>query len=476
MNFHSLRKVHKRWGSKVQADCAKLDAQLRGQRGPVAKVGTYPLVCTMVYLAFTGQPMLMRNAYKELSGASRRELQMLGLNRKPTYRQLCYALERIQKFALDAPSYEGQVQEILDLLVPASAGDKSANTIWAVDTHLFEGWAATSRSQCADPDATWRVMGTHKHRNNPVLGYQLVAAVRTSGTETCDRIRVVTANVDDAPPAVDAVLEMAAAGMSVERVLADKGFTQKPQGFLDPLRAAGIHVTFDLKSPDLGVSGSFMGNLIVDGWLYSPAMPAKLRTLVRPGPSASAQEWARWHALTAARDAYRFQPHGRPGPASSRIASPATRNRLRCRAVGNAAPAQAPTCRVAHPVGEACGLKTTTFTSQMAARTYQFPVWGTPDWADMYAKRTAVERFFGHLQSHARAGFTRGRYRLMRLAKVALAAAAAVIATNVGLIESAASRAKAAAAKSQAPAPATAKPRAATSSATKTATSGKLRR
>jgi hypothetical protein len=81
-----------------------------------------------------------------------------------------------------------------------------------------------------------------------------------------------------------------------------------------------------------------------------------------------------------------------------------------------------------------------TFTSSVALRTFQFPIYGTKDWNSIWRKRSAVERFFGYLQSDHGAAFRAGRFRVRRLIKVAIATCAFVIATNIQLCEQAASK------------------------------------
>jgi hypothetical protein len=72
---------------------------------------------------------------------------------------------------------------------------------------------------------------------------------------------------------------------------------------------------------------------------------------------------------------------------------------------------------------------------------------GTQDWAALWKKRSAVERFFGHLQAPGGIGFDHGRFQVRRLTKVAIATAAFVIATNISLIERAHAKAAALAAR-----------------------------
>lgn len=460
MNHQTLITLNTRWGSKITATCDAIDAQIAGQRGPKPAVSAYALIAGLVYLALENKPVHLRGLQRELATASSKDLTALGLRTRPTYRQLCYQLERIHRLAENAPVRETAVQELLDALVPPSATDAGTTDTWAIDTHLFEAWVNQKSSVSADPDATWRALTTHKHKTHPVLGYQLIAAVRTGTTEVCDRISITTANADDAPPAANLVLAMQTTGQPITRVIADRGFTQKPTSFLDPIRNAGIHLTYDLKDTDLGVSGSYLGNLIVDGWPYSPAMPARLRRVPKPKPGSTKAQWTAYFKKMTERDAYRWLAHGKPGAAKARVASPASRNRLTCRIAKNAAPASAPICTVKHAPTEACAMTTMTYTAATAPRTYQYPAWGTNDWATIWKKRSAVERFFGHLQAPAGVGFDHGRFQVRRLTKVAIATAAFVIATNISLIESAA--AKAAATKARAAKTTTRKTRATT--------------
>lgn len=449
MRHHTVALLDKRWGKKIGAVCASIDAQMAGRRGPTAAVSTYSLIAGLVYLALENKPVHILGLARELKSARVRDLKLLGLDCKPTYRQLCYQLERIHRLAQSASVREEAVQELLDALVPPSATDARATDTWAIDTHLFEAWVnqRTVNRKPADPDASWRVLDTHKYKNRPVLGYQLVAAVRTGTTEVCDRITITTAKADDAPKGAELACALAKDGHNIKRVIADRGFSQKPQSFLDPIRSAGIHVTYDFKESDLGVCGTLHGNLVVDGWVYSPALPARLRSIKKPGPGSSPAEWAKFNRLMDLREPYQWLAHGKPDASKARIASPASRNRLRCKVAKNTAPDAAPTCRVKHQAGEACDMTTMTFTAANAPRNFQYPIWGTSEWNKIWKQRSAVERFFGHLQAPSGVAFDHGRFRVRHLPKVAFLTAAFVIATNISLIESSSVRAAKAAQK-----------------------------
>lgn len=79
----------------------------------------------------------------------------------------------------------------------------------------------------------------------------------------------------------------------------------------------------------------------------------------------------------------------------------------------------------------------------VAPSTFQFLAYGTKDWNEIWCKRSAVERFLGHLQSDHGAAFRAGRFRVRRLIKVAIATCAFVTATNLQRREQAATKARA---------------------------------
>jgi hypothetical protein len=363
MNSNSLGVVVSQWGSKIASICNKIDQDFIGARGPVPLVSSYSLLVGLVYLAFESKPVHITYLHQELVRASKADLQMMDLRINPSYRQLCYRLDLLKKMTSSGKQEEAIIQKLIDLLVAPSAGEVYENRIWVVDGSLFEAWTNQRKSKSADPGATWRAMGTSKHKNKPVLGYNLVGLVRAEGTEVCDRIVVTSANVDDGKPAADMRKRMLDQNIRVERVLADKGYANKPSSFLEPLRNAGVHLTYDLMKGDHGISSTYYGNKIVDGWAYSPSLPSNLEKIEKPGPNAGRVALDKFDALIAQRDAYAFRTQGKPLSNKARVASPASRGKLRCKALGNSAGAAAPICKVKHVFDEACGVNTMTIES-----------------------------------------------------------------------------------------------------------------
>lgn len=441
MNAAVLRAVIAGWADPARVELDALDRALCGRRGPKAGLTLRALAITIVCLLVEQRPAHLKAAWRALSNADAECLGLLGIDKTPTYRQVCLVVERLRRHVDgDEPSARSErVQRLLDMLVPASAGGDDGTTTWAVDTTLFDAWCrwVKKTENCSDPDASWRKIDRPGSSAKTYLGYAAVAAVRTdgNGSEVCDRLAVIPANQDDAEPAVNLCLAVREAGLGLERVVADRGFTQKPDRFQTRLRNAGVHVTFDLKSDDLGVNGTFKGAVVIDGWLYAPGIPERLRRIERPGPNASKEQHDEFAARVSERMRWAFRPHRKPDPDRARVASPVDRGHIRCTSIPGRQTTDpaAPTCRKKHPSDLACGMRTTYFPADAAPRTYQWPAWETKGWKHIYNKRSAVERFFGHLQSDACAGFRKGRFQVRGLAKVAFVTGLAVVATNLKL-------------------------------------------
>jgi len=441
MNAAELDRILADWGDEVAERCGELEASLKGRRGPAAAVPIYAVLVALVYLAVTRRPCHLKEAWRALTQASQAQRRRLGLARVPSYRQVTYSLARLQRWAQDDDADgSDRLQLLLDLVVPASAGPDNGQTMLAVDTTLFSAWCRPVKAgeTAADPDASGRIIDRGNGKVERYYGYAAVAGVRCDGTgpEVCERLTLLSAGEDDAEAGARLAISAAAAGSPITRVVADRGFSQKPERFQALLRSAGLHVTFDLKSNDLGRTGSYRGADVIDGWLYSPGMPKRLHHVPRPGVSATPAEKERFAKAMAQRARWAFPAHAAPEAQRVRVASPAKRGRIRCEAVPatltNGDPA-APTCRVKHRPGEGCTIGTTYFGADANPRTYQYPAWGSADWAAIYSRRSAVERWFGHLQSDNGVGFRRGRFQLRRITKVAVVTAAATVATNLRL-------------------------------------------
>ena len=328
---------------------------------------------------------------------------------------------------------------VLDLGTKPSALLQAA----AVADGTSDAEAAVPRRCSCDPDAAWRTIARPGDgRTKSVLGYAAVAVgrVQNDGNVICERVALLPANHNDVPVAADLILGLPDFGAEFAidgvRTVCDRAFNNQVVAFLDPLRAANVPLSFDLKSTDHQV-GDYRGTLLIDGMLYAHSLPVRLRELPRPATTAPAAEWSAWRANIAERARHAFLPNGLPGTASVRLHSPANPKRARvvCGSVacsrGNGA--GLPRCRTRHAAGEGCGLLNLLWTAQMAPRTWQFPIWGSPDWEAIYNERGAIERYFSGLKSPFGSRWLPGFWPLRGLHKVGVDLGVAIAARNLQL-------------------------------------------
>jgi hypothetical protein len=446
----------------IQPACDALDRALRGRRGPAASVRARVLLGGLMYLPLARLPLHLRAAADVLAHATRRQLLALGARHAPTYRQLVHAYDRWADLIDNSADPTTARANIMNLLVQAAAGDTPA-PLRAVDTNYFDAHCRPVRRTDnppaptrigtrgpipapagvpADPDATGRIIDGNG-RTKQYFGYGLVAAVRAGGDgpEVCDALAIIPAGDNDAPIGAELLIGLAAGERhGFQRAVADRGFSQQP-AFLDALRQAGIPITFDLKAADRGRTGTWRGADIVDGGLYPAAMPTRLRNAERPGPGASFERRRQWQLDQQQRARWAYMQHSAATADTVRLAPPAQRGRLRCLAVARSTAypdLTLPTCRTRHALGEGCTARTVTYPATAAPRTWQYPFWGTAEWEAIYKQRTAVERFFAHLESDAGAAWRHGRFQMRGITKVGLLLAVAVAATNLRLRQAAA--------------------------------------
>lgn len=77
-------------------------------------------------------------------------------------------------------------------------------------------------------------------------------------------------------------------------------------------------------------------------------------------------------------------------------------------------------CSGEHRDDEACCIRSATFKAKFAKEAFQYPVWGTPDWGDTFAKRSNVERGFSSLKNPDVIGLSPGLYRVRGRVKMSL--------------------------------------------------------
>lgn len=448
MDTTLLRRITHDWAAHIDPALCAIDTAVTNRAGPKPNVTARTILVGLVYTNIVHRVQHVAQLARDIPDATPDDLALLGVpdpTRTPSYWQLDRYWRKIRAhlatLGADRPE---SAQAILDMLIPPSAGPTDAAdppTVRAIDTTLFDAYARPVKKGTVgtDPDATWRRIDRDDGTPSKlVFGYAATAIIRANGTgpEVCDHMRLQTAGAEDADTAPALVAAVQKTGAPIDIVVVDRGFSQKPERVQAPIRRLDVEVIFDLKSNDRGVSGTFRGAPIIDGWPHAPSIPRRLHNLTRAAPGATREERDKIRALFAERERWAYPPHATPQPGRARITSPARRGRIRCRHVPESTQhpdPTLPTCRTKHPPTEACGIGTLTYTQEAAPRTWQWPRWGSPDWEHLYKRRSAVERYFANLKSETSGNLRPGAFRLRGLTNVALCLAIATITTNLVL-------------------------------------------
>jgi len=338
----------------------------------------------------------------------------------------------------------GRLGALLDLIVQSTVPPPGAERLWSADTtYLDANCRPISRARfdagerASDSDASGRRIKRPNGTEKQVFGYAVTTMVRSEGTkEFIDALRVDTASAHDRPKVVEMVHNLKKAGFPIRKLAVDRGIKSKDLNA--ELRAIGIEPVFDLDANEGGYEGTYRGLLIVDGWLYSPALPKHLRqSLPKPlatGPDGR-EKLAQWQKDMDERQRYAWRVRQELGPGRVQLMPPvgvgcrhpALRSTMRARDLSLA------TCPGDHGSDEACGLKTLVWDAARAPITWQNPPWGSRKWQREYAKRSSVERSYSLLKSSDVVQLKDKAIRLRGLVKFAIMVAVACAAVNLRL-------------------------------------------
>lgn len=308
----------------------------------------------------------------------------------------------------------------------------------------------------ADPDARWRVrdrgeLDANASPHLQSLGWDKIK--RTFGYEcvtiggTDENVsyvyaaHTVAANEYDVPVALRLLDRMAEDGCRVERLISDRGY-RGGVNWLDGQRKRGILPTFDLKRKQGARDPKFNGCPVVQGWPHVPQLPERLWDLERPGLQAPVEKIEKFRLAMAERQKYALVAHGKPTPTGVRVRSrlynpsKGIKGRLGCPKVPGSMrifDRSLVPCPGDHGLDAACCLKTATFKAAYAPQSYQTPAWGTPEWEEIYSKRSNVERGYSTLKNPDVIGLTRGLFHMRGLPNFSLLVTCMWIAHNLYL-------------------------------------------
>jgi len=222
------------------------------------------------------------------------------------------------------------VLALVDAIVEASGGPRTPHdTTLALDTSYVDAYAVPRPHGVtgSDPDATGRVLLKPNGDTDKHYGYALLSIRRAGGSgtpnagdEVTRRFRLLTANADDVAASTDLVHAYRDQHPDFDRLLIDRGFSQRGGDYLEPLRHDGLWVHFDLKSHKAETRvADYHGYPVLDGWPHSPrhppgAPPAHPRPTQRL-PRRPARQPGRLRPASPLRPPPQRQTHHHPRPA-----------------------------------------------------------------------------------------------------------------------------------------------------------------
>lgn len=371
-----------------------------------------------------------------------------------------------------------RLESVTDALLQATIPTELNLGLWAIDWTDHEAWARTYRNAkedklgvaSADPDAGWGrrhpkgnkisghaprsndddLAGDHRFELSKVeryYGYIAHFAVTTADTwpdgtapEIAASMRVAAAHDMDgvAPALIDMVDSMQHAGLPVERVIVDRGYSMRTaERWLVPLSDRGVFASFDLPHYQFGRRGTHHGAVIMNGEMYCPHMPDELVNVQIPGSSSPPSVWKDYHAAKASLDQYKFRRRGKLTPSlKMRVDCPARAGTCRCPLVpsSQSIPYEKDIPTIEDPPTEdeapkCCTAATLTVPREVGLGVRQLYPHGTKEWIAEYDQRTSVERFNSSLKFEQRVQHS--QIRVLGQAKNTLMLCFAAVATNV---------------------------------------------
>ncbi|MGW6310002.1 transposase [Streptomyces niveus] len=274
-----------------------------------------------------------------------------------------------------------------------------------------------------DPDAREGYRsGTNASPGNVFCGYDLHLAVnaRALGSRAPEVPFVFTgmhlapAGSHKGDAGIALIEQHLARHPHTSEVIADRGYSFcTPARWAHPVRARGLEPVIDLHPKQRGTHpGPLAGTVIIDGTVFTDALPYPLRDLPGFPIGMRTEEKAKLRARYDQRAAYAFTPHSRPDTDGyQRFKGPALAGHLRCpnHPTSMRLPHTRPTSTCRPGTTCACG-KTITLSPDVMAWTRQRTLWGTNAWAADYGRRAAVESGNAEIKTHRLhmdRGFTR---------------------------------------------------------------------
>jgi hypothetical protein len=349
------------------------------------------------------------------------------------------------------------LQGVLDRIIEASLLDSDIpgrhTGAYAVDWTYVESWARRRRSRSAspDPDAA-HIYIENKAKTGPkyrLYGYKLHAVIRTRAEGgdrvpyLAERITLTPASANPQTQVLEVVKDLAAEDR-IEMLIADRGYTfSKSERWADPLREMGIDTVFDLHPNQRSTQGTYKGAVQLDGQMYCPALPEALFDIERLDQFATQKEREKFFAEIERRQTYEMKPHGKEKSGKPRrVKCPAAAGVARCALKPDSLnlpydyPTIYPDQALRSSPPPCCSQDTVSVQVEIQSNTRQSRAWGSREWFDVYARlRPAVESFFSLIKDPGKEHMSRGRIKMMGLAKTSVMVAFWTAAANLRLLD-----------------------------------------
>lgn len=455
--------------------CAQLDAAIRGQRGPRG-VPTIALFAGFIYNLLDHQAPTIAAVWHlyefKMTPTVRRQFGLTTTN-VPSVSAFYRTMSRLERairagtlneidtidprlVAIFAAPDEATRRAALGaLIVSETAPPPAEEALYSADTTYIDARCSPiSRERfdlgerASDPDASGRRIKRPNGEEKKTFGYAISTVVRSQGDhEYIDALRVDTASAHDRPHVVDMVEQLVADGVGITELAVDRGI--KSQVLNAEIRTLGVEPIFDYDGNEGGYEGSYRGLPIVGGWLYSPALPERLRRpLPKPMAGRDKDELAErvrlWTADVDEQERYAWRVRQYLGPGRVQLYPPTAvgchhpdlRHTMRTRDPGLA------TCPGEHGADEACALSTLVWGAERAPMSWQVPQRGSHQWRAKYKERSSVERGYSLVKNPDLINLKDKAIHLHGSVKFTAVVALAYAATNLHLARLPSSRTK----------------------------------
>ncbi|MGY1884841.1 hypothetical protein ACI799_06010 [Blastococcus sp. SYSU DS0753] len=360
-----------------------------------------------------------------------------------------------------------RLRYVLDRGLDTTLPDEPHTGSYAIDSSEVASWAHQFHRQpklpahISDPDARWNAKGSGW------FGYWLHGVVRVGevgGPDTpclVERIELTAANADIRVAGLDVLTRMVAdherADTAADRphrprrdVLADRAYTSevgRADDWIWPLFALGFDNVHALTEDQVGQGRRPLTNgaIVVDGQPYSPRLPQHLRDLTPPKIGSPRSAITAYQEQVALRAPYALHAVGGrrdDGSWDFGCRAMSLLGSLRCDLKPQSMlkpptvrrPTTDPTVFTPRRKPAICGQQ------KSRVQMTELPFWqptahGSAQWWDSFNRRNRIEGIFGNVKNDAAQNVTRGRFRVMGLAKVSLMTLFIVMAANLRLTQ-----------------------------------------